>query len=203
MHDYRLLEKGMPLVQASKAIILLHGRGGSAEDIIRLADEFTDETFYVVAPQATNNSWYPYSFLAPAKLNKPWLTSATEVVKKVIDEAATFVGYENVFIMGFSQGACLALETTCRYAAKYAGIVAFSGGLIGETVNQQNYQGFFQETKVFIGNSDNDPHIPLERSEESRRIMESRGASVTLKIYPGMQHTIIRDEINMVKRMMF
>jgi phospholipase/carboxylesterase len=105
--------------------------------------------------------------------------------------------------MGFSQGACMALETTTRYATKYAGVVAFTGGLIGHEINRSKYHGDFQGTKVFIGNSDVDPHVPVSRCEESRKVMESLGADVTLKIYPNMPHTIIEDEITWVKEHIF
>src|SRR5690554_1734220 len=198
MHNNLLVEGGMPVNQAEKAMILLHGRGGSARDIISLAERFNVDNFYIVAPQATNNSWYPYSFLAPEEQNEPWLSSAVEVVKKLIDEIALIIGTENIYIMGFSQGACLALETASRYAVNYAGVIGFTGGLIGNSVNPAKYSGNFNATKVFIGNSDNDPHVPVERSEQTKVIMESLGANVRLNIYPCMAHTIIKDEIEMV-----
>ena len=203
MHDYNILEKGKPLQQASKAIILLHGRGGSAYDIISLADEFCDETFYIAAPQATNNTWYPYSFLAPVNQNEPWLSSAIGIVKRLIDVTAQVIDVQNIYLMGFSQGACLTLEVAARYAQPYAGIAAFTGGLIGESVNQSNYQGNFNQSKIFIGNSDHDPHVPLERSQKSKDILQEMGAEVLLKVYPNMPHTIITDEIKSVKEIMF
>jgi phospholipase/carboxylesterase len=203
MHKYRILEKGIPLIQAEKAIILLHGRGADAEDIISLADEFCDETFYIAAPQATNNAWYPYSFLSPEEVNEPWLSSAVQTVKRLLEEISVHIPAEKIYISGFSQGACLALEVSARYAIKYAGIIAFSGGLIGETIRTEKYRGNFEKTKVFIGNSDIDPHIPLIRCEESANLLKLMGADVTLKIYPGMQHTIIQDEIETVRKLMF
>lgn len=203
MHDYIITEKGKPLSGASKALILLHGRGGSAKDIIRLADEFSDGSYYVAAPQANNNAWYPFSFLEPAEKNEPWLTSAIGIVNRLINEISETLGTENIYIMGFSQGACLAVETASRNAVRYAGIAAFSGGLIGKVPDRSLYKGNFNNTKVFIGNSDNDPHIPLDRCEFTRDTMESLGARVNLKIYPGMGHTITRDEIRTVKSDMF
>jgi phospholipase/carboxylesterase len=203
MHAYQTIEKGRAPEQAEKAIILLHGRGGNAHDIITLADKFCDETFYIVAPQATNNSWYPYSFLEPEERNEPYLTSAVETVKRLIDDISNFIAPEKIYIMGFSQGACLALEVSAQYAMKYAGIAAFSGGLIGYTIRSEKYNGNFMGTKVFIGTSDTDPHIPMIRTEQSRDIMKMAGADVTLKIYPGMPHTIIDDEIETVLRVMF
>lgn len=202
MHSYKIIEKGQSIDKASKALILLHGRGGTAFDILRLADEFCDNTFYAAAPQATNNSWYPYSFMAEEKTNEPWISSSVEIVKRLIDETSKFIPKKQIYIMGFSQGACLALEIATRYAAKYAGVVAFSGGLIGSTINEEKYKGNFEGTKVFIGNSDRDPHVPLERSEKSKELMEKLGANVTLKVYEGMGHIINEDEINCVKKFM-
>ncbi|WP_194972602.1 alpha/beta hydrolase [Aquiflexum lacus] len=203
MHSYQILEKGSPLHQAKKAIILLHGRGGSAQDIISLADEFCDDTFYLAAPQATNNSWYPYSFLAPENSNEPWLSTAVEIVSRLINETSSVIGIENIYLMGFSQGACLTLEVAAQQAKPYAGIAAFTGGLIGLTLNLKKYQGDFSGAKVFIGNSDIDPHVPLIRSEESKSILKKLGAEVILKVYPNMPHTINIDEIDMVKKIMF
>ena len=203
MHDYNVLEKGQPLAKASRAIILLHGRGASSDDIITLADEFCDETFYIAAPQASNNTWYPYTFLSPEVKNEPWLSSAVQTVKRLIDEISEQIPAEKIYIMGFSQGACLSLEVTSRYARKYAGVAAFSGGLIGEKIRPEKYAGNFEGTKVFIGNSDVDPHIPLIRTEESKELIEKMGADVTMKIYEGMPHTIIRDEILTVLKIMF
>lgn len=189
------MESGKPLKDADKALILLHGRGGSASDIITLANSFATENFYITAPRAANNTWYPYSFLVPEEQNEPWLSSAVGIVKRLIDELSAVTGTENIFIMGFSQGACLALETASRFADNYAGVAGFTGGLIGAELLTAKYQGDFRDTKVFIGNSDIDPHVPVERSEQSKAMMERLGARVQLKIYPGMAHTITREEI--------
>lgn len=202
MHHYTILEKGKQLDKASQALIMLHGRGGTAHDIVKLADEFDADTFYIAAPQATNDSWYPYSFMEEEEKNEPWLTSAVEIVKRLIDETSRYIPTNQIYIMGFSQGACLALETSSRYAVKYGGVVAFTGGLIGKTVNSEKYKGNFEGTKVFIGNSDRDPHVPLLRSKQSLELMERLGAHVTLKVYEGMSHTINEDEINWVKQNM-
>jgi phospholipase/carboxylesterase len=203
MHSYQITERGAPLVQAGKAMILLHGRGADAEDILPLARSFCDDTFYIAAPQATNNAWYPYTFLSPEERNEPWLSSAVTMIKRLIDAIAVQIPPNRIYIMGFSQGACLALEVASQYAVKYAGIAAFTGGLIGEKIRPGKYEGNFDGTKVFIGNSDIDPHVPVLRSEESRNIMKNLGADVTLKIYPGMGHTIIPEEIETVLKLMF
>jgi len=203
MHTYNVIHSGQPLDKASKALILLHGRGGNANEILSLADEFCDDHFYVAAPQATNNSWYPHSFMAEEKLNEPWLSSAVKIIKKLIDDTAKAIPMDKIFLMGFSQGACLSLETSSRYATRYGGVVAFTGGLIGEKIDEKKYQGDFAGTKVFIGTSDRDPHVPLARSEQTKVLMEKLGAHVTLKVYPGMAHTINEDEILWVKKHIF
>ena len=203
MHEHILIEKGQPPDQAKNAIIVLHGRGGRAEDTITLADEFNDGTFYICAPQAAGNAWYPYSFLGAEEQNEPWLTSAVDRIKRLIEEISVFISVDRIFIMGFSQGACLSLEVAARFATGYGGIAAFSGGLIGEIIRPEKYNGDFKGTKIFIGCSDDDPHIPLSRVEESKDIIQKLGAKVTLKIYPGGGHTILQDEIETVKALMF
>lgn len=203
MHNYKILEKGQPPNKAKHALIMLHGRNSTALNILQLSDQFCDDTFYIAAPQATNNSWYPNSFMAQDESNEPWLTSAVETVKRLIDETSAYIPISQIYILGFSQGACLALEASSRYAGKYGGIIAFTGGLIGKSLKEENYKGNFEGACVFIGNSDRDPHVPLLRSEESKEIMEKHGAHVTLKVYEGMGHTINEDEIQWVKKYMF
>lgn len=203
MHNYKIVEQGQHIDKATKALLLLHGRGGTAEEILSLADLFCDDTFYVAAPQATNRSWYPHSFMEEEQSNEPWLTSAVDIVTRLIEETAKHIPKPQIYLMGFSQGACLTLEVATRHATKYGGAVAFTGGLIGETINEKKYMGNFEGTKVFIGNSDKDPHVPLERSEQSKLLMQRMGANMTLKVYPGMAHTINEDEINWVKKQIF
>lgn len=203
MHDYNIVEKGAPVTEAKKAIILLHGRGATAESILPLANEFADNSFYLAAPQATNNTWYPYSFMAPEKQNEPWLTSAVETVTRLINETKKHIPLENIYLMGFSQGACLTAEVAARTGDKFAGVASFTGGLIGASLNTDRYTGNLKNTSVFIGTSDVDPHIPVERAKESEQILSEMGGNVTLKIYENMPHTIIEDEIETVKKMMF
>lgn len=203
MHRYSIVEDGVPLAEAKKAIIVLHGRGGTAGDIIQLAGEFADETFCIRAPAATGNTWYPHTFLAPEETNEPWLSSAVMTVKRLIDETSEKIAPESIYLMGFSQGACLSLEVAGRYPASFAGIAAFSGGLIGERIRPEKYKGRFNNTRIFIGNSDTDPHIPLARSTESAQLLKSMGADVLLRTYPGMAHTITKEEIEDVRRFMF
>ena len=199
MHKKQVIIKGKPLSDASKALILLHGRGGSAEDILSLANYLQVNDFALIAPQATNNTWYPYSFMMPQESNEPWLSSALEVVNNIFDDIIKAgIAAENIYLAGFSQGACLTLEFAARNAQKLGGIIAFSGGLIGQEINRNNYQNDFQQTPIFIGCSDVDPHIPLKRVHESEAILQEMNAMVTAKIYPGMGHTINEDEIKFV-----
>jgi phospholipase/carboxylesterase len=198
MHTKQLVEAGLPIGRASKALVMLHGRGATAQDILSLHHELPVDKYYVVAPQATNFTWYPHSFLAPASQNEPWLSSALHLLREIThDIAKAGIPSERTYILGFSQGACLTLEFATRNAMKWGGVIAFTGGLIGEIVNKSNYSGDFAKTKVFIGNSDNDPHVPLIRTQESAAIMKEMGADVTLKTYPLLPHTINRDEISM------
>ena len=202
-HKKQLVESGIPVKQAGKAIIMLHGRGASARDILSLEDELHLGGYYVAAIQATNYSWYPFGFMAPVAQNEPWLSSAVNLVKNVTDDiVAAGIGSDKIYILGFSQGACLALEFSCRHARKWGGIIAFTGGLIGEVVNAEKYAGNFDNTPVFIGNSDIDPHVPLDRTKESKQIMETLGAKVTLSIYPNMGHTINSHEFEMANKLL-
>jgi phospholipase/carboxylesterase len=203
-HIKQLLESGKTLAKAKKALILIHGRGASSSDILSLKDDLSVDDFYVVAPQAINNTWYPYSFLAPIEENEPWLSSAVKLIHSITEDITNAgLTSDKIYIAGFSQGACLALEFATRHAQKWGGVIAFTGGLIGENIVSESYKGDFKGTQVFIGNSDIDPHVPKARSEESRCVMEKMGAVATLKIYPNMAHTIIKDEVDSVNRLFF
>ncbi len=196
MHKKEFISVGREIAQASKALVMVHGRGGSADDIISLAGHLSVDNFTLVAPQASNNTWYPYSFLSPVAANEPWLSSALDILKEMVDDLQVKgIRKENIFFLGFSQGACLTLEFVTRNAAKYGGVIAFTGGLIGEKLNTENYKGDFSGTPVFIGTSDPDPHVPVSRVNESEAILQSMHAVVTKKIYQNMGHTINNDEI--------
>ena len=201
MHTYDIRERG-DLQTASKALILLHGRGATAENIMQLADFLADEDWYVVGPQATGHQWYPYSFLMPSEQNEPWLSSAIDYVKKIIDNIAEKIPAESIYMMGFSQGACLTAEVAARNAVKFGGLGIFTGGLIGEEPARNLYSGDFAGTPVYISNGDNDPHIPQGRSEETRDQFQGMGASVTFDIFPGREHTIIQEEIERAKELL-
>ena len=175
----------------------MHGRGASAEDILGLAPELgTDDVAYL-APQAAGHTWYPYSFLSPIPQNEPGITSALGVIARLVDSAD--LGSGRVVILGFSQGACLALEFAARNPRRYAAIVALSGGLIGPSGTPRDYPGSMENTPVFIGCSDIDAHIPVERIRESAEVFRRMGAVVDERIYPGMGHTINEDELIAVR----
>lgn len=195
---------GIPLKEAKKALILIHGRGASAHDILSLSRHLDVIDFALVAPQADNHTWYPYSFLAPIPENEPSLSKSLNKIAGVVAEIQeNGIEKENIYFLGFSQGACLALEFTTRNASKYGGVVAFTGGLIGDALFEENYAGNFQNTPVFIGTSDPDMHVPVERVNETETIMNQMGASVTKRIYTNMGHTISQDEIDLANQLVF
>lgn len=204
MHKKQVIVKGKKLSEAAKVLVMIHGRGGSAEDILSLSAYLPVNEFALMAPQATNSTWYPYSFLSKPSENEPWLSSALAMLKELVNDInAAGITHENIFLLGFSQGACLTLEFTTRNAAKYGGIVAFTGGLIGDKIYQENYRGNFSGTPIFIGTSDPDPHVPVERVNASVTILEGMQAQVTRKIYKNMGHTINEDEIETVSKLIF
>lgn len=204
MHKKEIRRAGQGLEEAEKVLIMLHGRGAPAEDILGLASHLAVQHYSLLAPQATNYTWYPYSFLAPPAQNEPWLSSAIDVIDQIVHDVHTAgVGSENIFFAGFSQGACLTLEYVTRRAQRWGGVAAFTGGLIGDRIYRENYDGDFAGTPVFIGSSDPDPHVPVERVRESTRILKSMHASVKEQIYPNMGHTITEDEIGIANAWIF
>lgn len=190
---------GPPISEARALGILIHGRGASADDILGLGREFGSRDILWVAPQASGNVWYPFSFLSPLQLNEPGLSSALSVIDGIVREAGRHaIGPERIVLMGFSQGACLALEYAARSARRYGAVVGFSGGLIGPEGIPREYAGRFDGTPVFLGCSDRDPHIPATRVTETAGVFERMGAKVDLQLYENMPHTIIDDEIDRV-----
>ena len=195
-----VLTSGPKPADARVAVVLIHGRGGSPDDLLALAEELGVADAAYIAPQAAGNTWYPYPFLAPMDRNEPYLSSALRRIGTLIDEmAAQGVGAEKIAILGFSQGACLSLEFAARHARRYAGVFALSGGLIGPPGTQRDYEGSFDDTPIFLGCSDVDPHIPVERVRESAAVCRRMGAAVDERIYPRMGHTVNRDEIEVVR----
>ena len=198
-----ILAGGAPLDAAAAAMVMVHGRGATAESILALAQLFGREDFAYLAPAAAENTWYPYSFLAPLEQNEPWLSSALAAVGRAV-EHATSVGVpaERLMLLGFSQGACLTLEYVARHPGRYGGVAALTGGLIGPDGTAREYGGSLAGTPIFIGSSDPDPHIPRQRVDESAAVLGGLGASVTRRIYPGMGHTVNEDEIQHIRVMM-
>jgi len=203
-HNNEYISAGTPVQQAKTALVMLHGRGGSAEDVMRLAKLFNLTDAAIYAPQATNNSWYPYSFMAPEAQNQPALDSAIGVVEELVRQIeAGGITADKIYFLGFSQGACLTLEYVARNGRRYGGAVAFTGGLIGQELITERYKGDFNGTPILITTSNPDPHVPLSRVEESVEILESLGANVTLKVYPGKAHSISPDEIEQANSVVF
>lgn len=204
MHQKEIITAGKKMDEAKKALIMVHGRGASAEDIIGLSPSLNVKDYALIAPQATNYTWYPYSFLAPPKQNEPWLSSALELLNEVVrDINKAGITADNIYFLGFSQGACLTLEFVTRHAKKWGGVAAFTGGLIGDKIYPENYTGDFNGTPIFIGTSNPDPHIPVERVHETTKILKTMNASVTEKIYQNMGHTISQDEIEKANELIF
>ena len=198
-----LLRHGPPVDRARIALILLHGRGASAEDILGLTQEFQWEDVACLAPQAAGRTWYPYSFLAPIPQNEPNLSGALRVVGRLVaDLQGQGLSTDRIALLGFSQGACLALEFAARNAAAYAAVVGLSGGLIGPPGTSRNYPGSLNGTPVFLGCSDIDAHIPVERVRESADVFRRMSATVDERIYPRMGHTINRDELEAVNALL-
>jgi len=187
---------GASLDSAKGGLIAIHGRGAGAEDIMALAREVAPPVVTILAPQAAGNTWYPYRFLEPTERNEPYLSSALRIVADLIAQLGEQgIPAERVALLGFSQGACLALEAAARNAQRYAGVIGFSGGLIGPPGTSFDMPGTLEGTPVFIGSSDVDPHIPKERVEESAAAFERLRAAVDVRLYPGMGHTVNRDEL--------
>ena len=204
MHQKEIVWAGKKLKDAKRALILLHGRGASPEDILQLTNYLNVEEYAILAPQATNHTWYPYSFLVPESQNEPWLSSAIDLLSEIVaDISAAGIPNNEIYFAGFSQGACLSLEFVTRNASRWGGVAAFSGGLIGEKVNREKYNGDFYNTPIFIGTSNPDPHIPVARVQETTALLKSMNASVTEKIYPNMGHTISEDEIDKANQIIF
>jgi phospholipase/carboxylesterase len=188
--------------EADIAMILVHGRGATPESMLTLADEFNEPDIHYVAPRASQSTWYPYSFLMPTNQNQPGLNSGLQAIHNLIEDLLVKgINREKIIIGGFSQGACLASEFAARHPARYGGIVALSGGLIGDSVDIGHYEGDMDGTPVFLGCSDVDPHIPVERVHETEAVFQKLGADVTKKIYPGMPHIVIEDEVRQVKKL--
>lgn len=194
---------GEPLDQAQAAMLMVHGRGARAEDILMFAKELDQPGFAYLAPQAAGNTWYPNRFLAPLEQNEPWLSSALSFVGEVYDQIVNAgIPPERIMLLGFSQGACLTLEFSARNARRYGGVVGLSGALIGPDDTPRDYKGSLEGTPVFLGCSNVDIHVPKERVNQTAEVMQKLGGNVTERLYPNMDHSVNQDEINFVRGMM-
>ncbi|HEV2414572.1 MAG TPA: alpha/beta fold hydrolase [Candidatus Dormibacteraeota bacterium] len=198
-HGQRVVEAGDPLDAARAAMILLHGRGASAEDIMTVASEVQAPGWRYFAPQAAGNAWYPNPFTAPLESNEPYLSAAIDMLSKLVERVETRIPVQRMILLGFSQGGCLTLEWAARYARRFGAVAGLSAGLIGPDGTPRNYAGDFDETPVFLGCSDVDPFIQKHRVIEAAEVFNRMGANVELRLYPGMAHVVSPQEIAIVK----
>jgi phospholipase/carboxylesterase len=198
-----VLTAGPAPERAAGTLILLHGRGASAESILSLYRELGVENVAAVAPQAAGNTWYPLSFLAPIEANQPYLDSALGRVESLVtDLIARGVGSDRIAILGFSQGACLATEFAARHPRRYGAVMGLTGGLIGPPRAPRDYAGSLAGTPVFLGANDPDPHVPFERVLETEAVLTGLGATVEVRRYPGLPHTVNRDEVDVCRALL-
>jgi predicted esterase len=197
------LKAGKRPEEAAAAVLLVHGRGASAQSMLQFAEELKRDDLHYRALQADGYTWYPYSFLADRERNQPGISSGLQAIHDEIEALnAEGMATERIFILGFSQGACLVTEFAVRHPRHFGGIIGLSGGLIGPEIDPSEYFGDFEGTPVFLGCSDNDPHIPVERVHETATVFERLGARVAKKIYPKMGHTVNEDEIAQIWQML-
>ena len=191
-----VLTAGPTPEQADATLVLLHGRGATADSILSLHAELGLPTLAALAPQAAGNTWYPYSFLAPLQANQPFLDSALGRLEALVAGLlARGIPSKRIALLGFSQGACLVLEFTARHPRRYGAVLGLTGGLIGPPGTPRDYAGSLAGTPVFLGTSDPDPHVPFERVRETEAVLARMGAVVELRRYPGMPHMVNEDEL--------
>lgn len=199
--DIKLFTAGAILTGARAAMIMIHGRGASAQSILELASYFDQKKIAFIAPQAANNIWYPYSFLQPEENNEPHLSTALDTITEIVRFSIySGIPADKIMLLGFSQGACLALEWTARQGESISAVFGLSGGLIGPTIAPEKYRGPLSHTKVFLGCSDVDFHIPKERVIDSADMFKTLNAEVILKLYENMGHTVNQDEIDFINQ---
>lgn len=200
---YRLLEQGPPPDRARAVVVLVHGRGGSARDMLALGETLGRDDVAWLAPEATAHTWYPLSFLASLEANEPHLSASLGALDGVVRGAwAAGAAPERTVVLGFSQGACLTLEWAARNARRLGGVVGLTGGVIGPPEAPREYEGSFAGTPVLLASGDPDPHVPFSRVEATARIFEGLGAQVDLRRYPGRPHTVSHEEILLAGRLL-
>ncbi len=198
-----VLAAGEPLERAEAAMVLLHGRGASARDILTLVPEVEAPGWAYLAPQARGGTWYPNTFMAPLETNEPWLSSALDVVAGLLEQLdRAGIPLERTVLLGFSQGACLTLEYAARNARRYGGVVGLSGGVIGPDGASRSDGGSLAGTPAFLGCSDHDPHIPAYRVQHAAEVLRGLGADVTMVLYPDLGHSVNEDELEHVRGVM-
>ncbi|MGB7217853.1 MAG: dienelactone hydrolase family protein [Vicinamibacterales bacterium] len=191
-----IVTAGVALGESPTVMIMVHGRGAAPRNILDLVPRLNRQGFTYLAPAAANNTWYPYSFMADTAKNEPGLSSALDVLDRLVkDVVARGVRKDHIVLLGFSQGACLTSEFAVRHADRYGGVILFTGGLVGPPGTTWSNPGSFAGTPVFLGSSDPDPHVPKDRVDESAAVFTRMGAAVTERIYQGMGHTINDEEI--------
>ena len=202
-HGQLVRTAGEPVQRAQAAMLMLHGRGARAEDILTLAEQFAQPRFAYLAPQAAENSWYPNRFLAPISSNEPWFSSAIAFVNDVFSQIAQAgIPPERTMFLGFSQGACLTLEFIARNTRRYGGVVGLSGALVGPQDMPRRYTGSLAGTPIFLGCSNVDRHVSKESVQHAADVLQSLGGDLTVRLYPDMGHTVNQDEIDFVRSMM-
>ena len=202
-HGQPIRTAGESLNKARAAMLMAHGRGASAEDILTIAAQLNQPGFAYLAPQAAGNTWYPNRFLVPLAENEPWLSSALSFVGDVYSQIINAgIPPKRIMLLGFSQGACLTLEFAARNAHRYGGICGLSGALIGPDDTPRDYAGSFDGTPVFLGCSDVDFHVPKERVVESAAVFKRMGGNVTERLYSNHDHSVNQDEVDFVRSMM-
>jgi phospholipase/carboxylesterase len=185
-HQKNIVYKGLPLDEAEKAMIMVHGRGAAPGNILETTDALETDGFAFLAPAATDHTWYHHSFMAPVEKNEPGLSTGQAMLREILDDILKAgITRDNVYVLGFSQGACMAAEFMARNADRFGGGFIYSGGVIGEQIDQSNYQGDFKGTPILIGCSDIDSHVPLHRVKDTARILIEMGANVIERIYPN------------------
>jgi phospholipase/carboxylesterase len=200
-HGQRIVQAGEALQSARAAMILLHGRGATAEDIMTIASEVQQPGWAYLAPQAADNTWYPNPFTAPLESNEPYLSAALEMVTRLVERVEASVPAQRIVLLGFSQGACLTLEWSAQHARRYGAVVGLSGGLIGPDGTPRDYPGSSDGTPIFLGCSDIDPHIPMPRVVETGEVFKRMGAVVTVRFYPGMAHLVSVEELATIREL--